>query len=771
MSRIDFPKIYNPANQTPQELIDNFVVRNELFQEIFEDIKQSEMTHPEQHYIIQGIRGQGKTTMLLRIAYEIENDVELRKRLIPVIFNEEQYNISRLFKLWETVAEYLDEMGEIKGLYHAMQPFEKEADFEERCFQILETALKKHQKKAILFIDNIDEMLTKFSKREHQRLREVFQESAELRIIGASSVSLEFHYDYGKPFYQFFRMPQLRGLNTEETKILLLKLGAYYKTDRVREIVTNQPGRIEALRRMTGGVIRTIILLYEIFVDDTNGNAFLDLEKILDSVTPLYKHRMDKLSAQQQEIIDFIALSWDAVSAKEIAQKTKLESKAVSAQMKQLERYYIIEKEKTDTKNYLYRIHERFFNIWYLMRLGRKWDARRVRFLVEFLQIWCDETELEKRAKKQLDAIKQGRLQDKHALFMTEALARTPIKRELQHELVAETRGYLDRTHSELKEYLGQSDYELAKMADNAYNSDDYQAAFEKLEQIKIKTPDDYYFLAFLYDTKFKDFVKAEQYYLMAVAKEHAGAMYNLALLYETEFKDFVKAEQYYLMAVAKEHAGAMFNLALLYATEFKDFVKAEQYYLMAVAKEDTMAMVNLANLYRTEFKDLVKAEQYYLMAVAKEDANAMNSLAWLYFENKINRPGAIEYAARSFTKEKNIYNSHTYAMVLLWNNQIEKANEIAQEFLSNQASFEEFPEDISLFLLLLIAKKQYHLTLKLFNENPHDLKDRFKPIYYALMYFLQDEYPNEYRKMGGELKQTVEEIIQKIQQMEQDYR
>jgi len=183
------------------------------------------------------------------------------------------------------------------------------------------------------------------------------------------------------------------------------------------------------------------------------------------------------------------------------------------------------------------------------------------------------------------------------------------------------------------------------------------------------------------------------------------------------------------------------------------------------------MAMVNLANLYRTEFKDLVKAEQYYLMAVAKEDANAMNSLAWLYFENKINRPGAIEYAARSFTKEKNIYNSHTYAMVLLWNNQIEKANEIAQEFLSNQASFEEFPEDISLFLLLLIAKKQYHLTLKLFNENPHDLKDRFKPIYYALMYFLQDEYPNEYRKMGGELKQTVEEIIQKIQQMEQDYR
>ena len=70
-----------------------------------------------------------------------------------------------------------------------------------------------------------------------------------------------------------------------------------------------------------------------------NGNAFQDLEKILDSVTPLYKHRMDSLSAQQQEIVDFIALKWDAVSVKEIADKTKLQSKAVSAQLRLLEKY------------------------------------------------------------------------------------------------------------------------------------------------------------------------------------------------------------------------------------------------------------------------------------------------------------------------------------------------------------------------------------------------------------------------------------------------
>ena len=98
MSPIDLPKIYNPQTQSRQELINNFVVRMGVFQDIFEEIKSSKMVHPEQHYIIQGIRGQGKTTLLLRIAYEIEKDKVLNKKLIPVVFGEEQYKVRKLYK-------------------------------------------------------------------------------------------------------------------------------------------------------------------------------------------------------------------------------------------------------------------------------------------------------------------------------------------------------------------------------------------------------------------------------------------------------------------------------------------------------------------------------------------------------------------------------------------------------------------------------------------------------------------------------------------------
>ncbi len=599
MSRIDLPKIYNPANQPKKELIDNFVVRLEIFQDIFNDIKTSKMENPEQHYIIQGVRGQGKTTLLLRLAYEIQNDKELNKCLIPITFSEEQYSVRKLFKLWELTAEYLKNYKGFENIFDEMQKLDNDEDYEIKCFQFLERSLKHKNKKLILFIDNIDAMFDKLSKKEHHRLREVLIESAELRIMGASSVSLEFHYDYGKPFYEFFRMPKLKGLTLEETKKLLLRLGKYYKRESVKKIVKEQEGRIESLRRITGGVIRTLVILFGIFVDDEDGNAFIDLENILEDVTPLYKHRMEKLSPQQQEIVDFIALSWDAVSTKEIAAKVKEKSKAVSSQLKILVKNNIIDQQGTTTKNYLYRLSERFFNIWYLMRHGGKSEENKVKWLVEFIQEWCDEKTLELRAKKHLEAIQKGNIYEKQALYMTEALSWTPIHRDFQDKLIKETRTYLESKKSDLVEYLHRSDIELRQSAiDYFKKGKDIKQAIGNVEKIKIKDAEDLNVLGQVHGFHFHNKSKAEEYYLMAVKKEHAGAMYNLALLYQTEFKDFKNAE-------------AMNNLALLYQTEFKYFKKAEKYYLMAIEKENAGAMYNLAVLYQTEFKDFKKDEKY----------------------------------------------------------------------------------------------------------------------------------------------------------------
>jgi Fe2+ or Zn2+ uptake regulation protein len=399
--------LYNPNNLTEKELVDRFVIRKKEFEKIFNDIKNSDMKYPEQHYIIEAERGYGKTTLLKRLYFEIKRDSELNERLIPVILPEEQYNIRKLFKLWEVTAEQLEkESDEFIGLNNEMIKYSKEEDYEDICFKILEQKLKEKNIKLILLIDNTFDILKKFKIYEQQKLREILLTSAEIRIIGASSEVLEFTFDYNKPFYDFFKQIKLKGLNFDETVNFFEKLGEISNKNNVTEVLKINSGKIEALRRLTGGAPRIMLLLFNAFIGNS-GVAFKELEILIDRVTPLYKHTMDRLSPVQQEIVDVIALSWDAITTKEIAEKIRMQSKEVSAQLNQLEKNGVINKIPVNKKNYMYQIKERFFNIWYLMRFGGEKEKQKVQWLVDFLETWCSRGELalQKIDKGDIDAI------------------------------------------------------------------------------------------------------------------------------------------------------------------------------------------------------------------------------------------------------------------------------------------------------------------------------------------------------------------------------
>ena len=77
-TKIKAPLIYNPRSQSPGEIIDNFVIRLEEFNDIFVAVKNDKMDNPPQHFMIQGQRGYGKTTLLLRLNLEIKNNPDLK---------------------------------------------------------------------------------------------------------------------------------------------------------------------------------------------------------------------------------------------------------------------------------------------------------------------------------------------------------------------------------------------------------------------------------------------------------------------------------------------------------------------------------------------------------------------------------------------------------------------------------------------------------------------------------------------------------------------
>jgi hypothetical protein len=416
MSERNHTYLFNPLQKDPKTLKAEFVVRTAIFEQIFTDIQSDMMQKPPQHYMLLGQRGMGKTTMLLRLKYAIEDDETLNKWLLPIVFNEEQYSMPDLASFFEHIAKLLAEDHPVYStLLETMRVHEFEDDYEQKSYEILVEFLKENQQKIIVFHDNFGQFLEKIGKVSTHRLRNILMNSTQIRLVGASATLLVHTFNYKEPFFDFFYQIRLKGMTSDETILLFEKLAENEgKTEEFKEILKTERPRIDVMRKLSGGVVRTMVMLFDVFIDNEKQDSFKDLEAILDRVTPLYKHRMDDLKPQQQLIVDAVAKAWDAVTVSEIAEIARadrqgLKTNQISAQLKQLVDNQIIEIEsRTQGRTNLYRLQERFFNIWYLMRYSTRQDKQRVVWFVRFLEGWCDTNDLKQLFDRFDNNLKKG---------------------------------------------------------------------------------------------------------------------------------------------------------------------------------------------------------------------------------------------------------------------------------------------------------------------------------------------------------------------------
>ncbi|QKZ12429.1 hypothetical protein [Spirosoma sp. KUDC1026] len=737
--------IYNPQNQSKEALIAGFIARKQKFERIFRDIRDAPMIKPEQHYLIQGIRGMGKTTLLLRIAYEIDNTPELRQRLIPIIFNEEEYGIGTLSDVWERTAQYLGETdATFADLYEAITKQYGEDDYEQIAFQTLINSLQQKGKKLLLLIDNIGDVLKKLDDQEGKRLREILLTTPELRLIGATSVVIEQVHDYTKPFYEFFKIIHLNGLSREEATELFLNLGETYHTDAVRELIERQPGRIEAIRRLTGGVIRTMVLLFEILVENDSGSVFRDLNVLLDRVTPLYKHRLDDLPAQQQKIVAALAQSWDAASAKEIAQVVRLESKVVSAQLKQLINNGLVEKIETNTKNHLYRLEERFFNIWYLMRFGRRTDQR-VLWLIRFFETMFDGDNewMQERIDGHLKAMEIGKIDPEAALYLTTAFAGLLKDEEIEDLLKRKTVVLL--TQLDRKDLLKDISSKYGDVDDLIKNKE-YDRAISLLEGFNKRSTRVILDIISCY-ISLNNFSKAKE------------ALVELFISHKFDYREYLKPGTANVDSSKITKIKILVPLLIFRGISLILIVPNPKYLSENTLDIDTAKVIFPSKNFNSDLLSEVLLR--YFVAIdnnRKEFCLQISNNIVDQIEN------SESFSIKALLSKK---------IIQMWNNIFMGDNLIPL----NESTLTTFsPKDdngvdvTTIFLYFLLAKKQYHTAYNYFQQEEWQLKDRFKPLYYATLYFLKDEYPTEYLRMGPELKETVDDVLAEVAQMAIDY-
>ena len=383
-------RLYNPAQLTPDELKASFVARGETLAEMLRLLREQTPGRPCQHMMLIGPRGMGKTTLGLRFLHAVEETPELAAIWQPVPFHEESYGIGNLADFWLAALRHLSRTTDNPEWADKADALARDERDQERLAAYALAALVDHSqtsgRRLILFVENLDGILHQLrNEREAHALRANLIERPEMLLLGSANAVFDAIRSHAQPFYEFFRLVTLEGIGPEETARLLETLAGREGRPDVPQALDLERGRLETLRRLTGGNPRLLVLACRMLIESPLGPAFEDLEQLIDEQTPYFKVRIEELPIQARKVFDCLANGWRPMLAKEVAGAANLTSSHASAQLKQLvERGYAQEIRLPGAKRTRYQVGDRFYNIYYVLRFSRT-NRQRLEWLVAFL--------------------------------------------------------------------------------------------------------------------------------------------------------------------------------------------------------------------------------------------------------------------------------------------------------------------------------------------------------------------------------------------------
>ena len=402
---------YNPALLEPKELKRFFVGRGVILDRVLMALKEGIKMPSNPHFLFIGSRGMGKTHLLLLIYHIVKGEISwdgykmLEKGWIPLIFSEESYSITTIEDLFFEICNKVQEYINNSRLKSFLKKIKDKALFEEHFIDQAISILKdiRDDRKYLLLIDNLHEILETFDEKGQQKLRGILQTYNFFVIIGTATTYFEAIADYERPFYNFFQTLWLKELNFEEIKEIFFRLEGDEK--KIEEI---EP-KIRAIGHLTGGNPRLILSLYKIIKDFGIIAIERQLISLLDELTPYMRDVVSQFPPQQRKILEALAINGAPMTPTEIAKFTKLKVGIVTSQLKRLEGHVRILKEK-GRRETLYDIKDKLFPLWRQMRLDA--SKRKLLFIVRFLEIWYSKKELEKIAiisiKEAYEALKKN---------------------------------------------------------------------------------------------------------------------------------------------------------------------------------------------------------------------------------------------------------------------------------------------------------------------------------------------------------------------------
>ena len=371
------PMKYNPAFLSDEELIDAFVVRQTELDLLLQVLREN-TAESNQHVLLIGPRGIGKTMLVLRVAAEARRAADLRDRWYPLVFAEESYQACTAGEFWLEALFHLAEQTKDARRRRAYEELREEGDevrLRERALAQLMDFADAQGKRILLIVENLNMLLgDQLSDDDAWALRHTLLHEPRVMLLATAASRFAEIENAGMAMFDLFRLHELHPVEEDDCARIWASIAEKEVPD----------GRIRPIQILTGGNPRLLAIISYFGADMSFRELMTDLVHLVDEHTEYFKSHLDGLPAVERKVYVALVELWDPATAREVADSARLDVSKTSTLLSRLAGRGAVLAVDEGPRKKRYQVAERMYNIYYLMR-RRGSPAARVKAVVHFM--------------------------------------------------------------------------------------------------------------------------------------------------------------------------------------------------------------------------------------------------------------------------------------------------------------------------------------------------------------------------------------------------